>query len=538
MPGTWWRLPGPTRFLQKLVDALAKPPGLVGLMMPRPEPIGWLDAVRERLDEQASSQPILVDAAAGLRGRSPVRMLATSAGLETSGLRVISQFLDEDALADAVFIVTGAPVDDWQEWSLFLRTFRADRARVEQAGAPVILFAAAPAVPPAELRAALGGAPIRWSGVLSRLDTRLHVEALGGRVEDDLVARVAAETTVELAGWDRTLAEALTRLPIEQQLEPLDALMPHAAHYAGQTPCWGNGLVDYWDGRPHPSTLSLLAAGARTALAARMWSDQVAFVARYEAALWARMPYEKPYGERRQLYTDPYRLEFYDIRKLLDQALSYEENLLLGDCIMVRRSMAHNEPGDVGRIRRMSELWERLEPEFSAGSAGWEWPRCGQSLVMLIGPTCAGKSTYAEAHYDRSDIISSDAIRQEIFGSLDAAGDQSAVFERLRSQVRMRLAAGQRVVVDATHIRTADRLATARLAPPDIPVEYVVLDRPMPEKVATAGWRARRPRMLDEHAETFAANLRDILAGDGLANVRVISLLPAAEPEHLDRDAA
>jgi hypothetical protein len=95
------------------------------------------------------------------------------------------------------------------------------------------------------------------------------------------------------------------------------------------------------------------------------------------------------------------------------------------------------------------------------------------------------------------------------------------VFERLRSDVRMRLTSGRRAVIDATHIKAADRINNARLAPADIPVEYVVIDRPMEEKVATGGWRLERNGLLESHATTFAANIEAILARDGLPNVTV-----------------
>ncbi len=548
MPGSllrlgtsWWRLPGPDRFLQRVVAAANKPSGVVGLLLPSPEPEGWLEAVRERVDKQASSQPIAVDVSAGLRGRSPVRILAAAAGLETSGLRVIQQFVDEPALSDAVFVVHGGAAADWRDWSLFLRAFRADRARVERAGAPTIVFAIHPAVAPDDVRAALGGAPVRWSGVVSRLDTRLFVEAVGGRQDDDLVGRVAMETVVELAGWDRTMAEALTRLPIRDQLEPLAYLAEHAVSFAGLTPSWGNGLVDLWDGQPHVSSLALIAAGDKTTLDARLWSARVrvvfpflntvrmAFAARYEDALRARLPIVKTYNDRQFVYDDPYRLEIFDLKNTLEQLITHEEALLLDDCLKLRRAMAHADPGEAFRIVRVSERWEKLEPDFPAASTGWDWPRCGQSMVMLVGPSCAGKSTYAQAHYDPADIVSSDAIREEIFGSREAAGDQTPIFERLRSEVRTRLASGRRVVVDATHIKAADRLATARLMPADLPIEYVVLDRSHHEKVANAGWRAGRPGLLESHAAAFKANLNEILAGDGLPNVQVTALLPAPE---------
>lgn len=537
MPGreadSWWSLPGPARFLERAVAAANAEPGVVGLSLPRPAPLHWREAVTQRVDEQASSLPISVDAGSGLRGRSPVRVLAAAAGLETSGLRLISQFLDQPALADAVFIVHGALTVDWRQWSLFLRALRADRSRTDRAGAPTILFAIPPAIPPDEVRATFGGPPLRWMGVLSRLDTRLYAERIAGRRDDDLLGRVAMETVVEFAGWDRAMAEALTRLPLEDQLNPVPFLVEHAAALDGQTPCWENGLVDMWDGQPHVSTLALVAKRDEVAINARLWSARVravfpflntvrlAYVARYEALLRAALPIVKTYNDRQHVYDDPSRLELYDLKTVLEPSISRDEVLMLDDCLRLRRAMAHADPGDAYRIVRASERWERLEPDFPAASTGWDWPRCGQSMVVMVGPSGAGKSTYAQAHYDQLEIVSSDAIREEIFGRFDAQGDQAPVFERLRAEVRSRLAAGRRVVVDATHIKAADRLATARLAPADIPVEYVVLDRARDEKLATAGWRAGRPGLLEGHAATFEANLDAILASDGLPNVSV-----------------
>ncbi len=554
----WWSLPGPCRFLDRLVGAANASFGVLGLSLPRPAPPGWLEAVTRRVDEQASSMPTAVDVSAGLRGRSPVRILAAAAGLETSGLRLIPQFVDEPALIDAVFLVHGVPASDWRQWSLFLRSFRAERQRTDRAGAPVILFDVPPSVPPDDVRATLDAAPLRWMGVLSRLDTRLFIERLAGRQDDDLTARVAMETTVELASWDRTMAEALTRLPLKEQLDPLPFLADYAASLRGQTPCWENGLVDLWDGQPHVSTLALLAAGDQVALRARLWSARVraifpflnavrlAYAIKYGVQLRAALPITKTYNERQQIYDDPFKLELFDIKAILESVLSSEETLLLGDCLSLRRAMAHSDPGGTFRIIRMSERWERLEPDFPTASVGWDWPRCGQSLVMMVGPSGAGKSTYAADHYDGAEIVSSDAIRGDLFGGLDVLGDQGPVFERLRADVRQRLAVGRRVVVDATHIKTADRLSTARLAPADIPVEYVVIDRLMDEKVATAGWRAQRPSLLTTHAATFAANREAVLAGDGLPNVTVtvppldgrnVALQPTVAP-HDVRSAA
>ena len=183
--------------------------------------------------------------------------------------------------------------------------------------------------------------------------------------------------------------------------------------------------------------------------------------------------------------------------------------------------MAHVDPAEPWLTARASEQWEAMEHDFPHAAAGWDWPRCGQGLVLMVGPSGAGKSTYAAQSYDPADIVSSDAIRVELFGSEQAQGDQGPVFDRVRAEVRHRLSSGRSSVVDATHLNASDRLANARIAPADIPVDHVVIDRAMDEKVATAGWRLDKPGLLENHAKAFAADLEAIMGRDGLGNVRV-----------------
>jgi hypothetical protein len=460
--GGWWDLPGPAAFLDRAAGGVHGPGGVLGLALPRPPPAGWLGAVLRRIDAQASSMPIAADASAGLRGRSPVRLLAAAAGLETAGLRLTAQFLAEASLADAV---------------------RSGRAGGGEAGGPTIVLDVPPSIPPDDVRAALGALPLRWMGVMSRLDTRLFTERLGGRQEGGLAARVAAETVVELAGWDRTAAEALSGLSLQERLDPTPHLAVLAAGHGGVTPCWENGLVDTWDGHPHVSSLALAAAGDVAALAARLWSARVrvvfpflntvrlAFAHKYEAPLRAALPITKAYNTRQQVYDDPYGLELFDIGGILGLALPPAERRLLDDCLRLRRAMAHADPGQAASIVRASELWERLEPDFPAATAGWDWPRCGQSVVVLAGPQDGGWTGHAGGRYDRGEIVSHGAIR----AALSRPGAEAApavVAARVRAEVRARLAAGRHVVVDAAPAGEAGLLAAARLVPADIPVEY------------------------------------------------------------------
>ena len=83
--------------------------------------------------------------------------------------------------------------------------------------------------------------------------------------------------------------------------------------------------------------------------------------------------------------------------------------------------MAHMDPAAVEHLVGISRHWEDNSHRYLDDCHGWEWPRCGQKLVVLVGPSGAGKSTWAARNYDAGSIVSSDAIREHIFGSLDAA---------------------------------------------------------------------------------------------------------------------
>lgn len=160
-------------------------------------------------------------------------------------------------------------------------------------------------------------------------------------------------------------------------------------------------------------------------------------------------------------------------------------------------------------------------------------------LTILVGPSGAGKSTWlrqqclgANPYGIRTrHIISSDEIREDLCGDFRCQDKNDEVFAALHAQVKTRLRHGIPAVVDATNLRKKDRLAVAGLAPPDGMIRYIVLDRPMADKYRDGGWRNQvigadgQPfDLIAKHAQTFASQLKDILAGDRLPNVEVIDL--------------
>lgn len=149
-------------------------------------------------------------------------------------------------------------------------------------------------------------------------------------------------------------------------------------------------------------------------------------------------------------------------------------------------------------------------------------------LTLMIGPSGAGKSTWTAANADPESVISTDEIRRELFGCHRVQEGADKVFQVFRSRAQARLSAGKPVVLDATHLRRRDRFDSISLVPPGHPVRYVVVDRPLDEKLRDGGWRLESEHtkdgmgLIERHDQMFKSGLKDILAGDGLPNVRVL----------------
>ncbi|MBO0811439.1 MAG: polynucleotide kinase-phosphatase [Microlunatus sp.] len=112
-------------------------------------------------------------------------------------------------------------------------------------------------------------------------------------------------------------------------------------------------------------------------------------------------------------------------------------------------------------------------------------------LVVLVGISGSGKSTFARAHFRPTEVISSDFCRGLV---ADDENDQSATadaFDVLHYIVGTRLRRGLLTVVDATNVQRGARDSLIRLAKShDVLVDAVVID--VPQAVAIER-NAQRP---------------------------------------------
>ncbi|MFD7230278.1 polynucleotide kinase-phosphatase [Streptomyces sp. NPDC059881] len=148
------------------------------------------------------------------------------------------------------------------------------------------------------------------------------------------------------------------------------------------------------------------------------------------------------------------------------------------------------------------------------------------SLVVLIGATGSGKSTFARRHFKPTEVISSDFCRGLV---ADDENDQSAsadAFDVLHHIVGKRLAAGRLTVVDATSVQQESRRQLVQLARShDVLPIAIVLD--MPEEVcaernAARPERADMPRhVIQRHRRELRRSLRG-LEREGFRKVHVL----------------
>jgi protein phosphatase len=85
-------------------------------------------------------------------------------------------------------------------------------------------------------------------------------------------------------------------------------------------------------------------------------------------------------------------------------------------------------------------------------------------LVVLIGATGSGKSTFAATHFRGSEVISSDTCRALVS---DDANDQAVsadAFDLVGAIAEKRLKNRRLAVIDATNVRTADRRQWVEIA--------------------------------------------------------------------------
>ncbi|GGO38649.1 polynucleotide kinase-phosphatase [Streptomyces lasiicapitis] len=148
------------------------------------------------------------------------------------------------------------------------------------------------------------------------------------------------------------------------------------------------------------------------------------------------------------------------------------------------------------------------------------------SLVVLIGASGAGKSTFARRHFKPTEVLSSDFCRGLVADDENDQGASTDAFDVLHYIAGKRLAAGRRTVVDATSVQSDSRKQLVELARRhDVLPIAIVLDVPedvCAERNAARADRAGMPRrVIQRHQRELRRSLKH-LEREGFRKVHVL----------------
>lgn len=162
------------------------------------------------------------------------------------------------------------------------------------------------------------------------------------------------------------------------------------------------------------------------------------------------------------------------------------------------------------------------------------------SLVVLVGPAGAGKTTFARAHFRPTEILSSDAFRAML---ADDEADQRvnrAAFELLHLAAAGRLAGRRLTVIDATNVTHAARRALLDLARaarrPAIAIVFDLPEADCQERNRRRPGRAVDPAIVARQASQQRRALeRGALAAEGFAAIHLLRSPSEVDATRIER---
>ncbi len=160
------------------------------------------------------------------------------------------------------------------------------------------------------------------------------------------------------------------------------------------------------------------------------------------------------------------------------------------------------------------------------------------SLVVLIGASGAGKSSFARRHFKPTEVLSSDFCRGLVSDDENSQSATKDAFEVLHFVAAKRLAAGLLTVVDATNVQRESRAPLVALAREYhcLPVA-IVLDLPERlcyERNANRPDRTFGPHVIRAHTQQLRRSLHN-LKREGFRHVFVLSSVEEIEAATLER---
>jgi len=147
------------------------------------------------------------------------------------------------------------------------------------------------------------------------------------------------------------------------------------------------------------------------------------------------------------------------------------------------------------------------------------------SLVVLVGASGSGKSSFAKQHFAATEILSSDYCRALVSDDENNQACSSDAFDVLHYIAAKRMQLGKLTVIDATNVNPQDRTALVKLARANyfLPVA-IVLDMPWElchERNAQRPERQFGRHVVMRHSSVLRRGLRSLRKSEGFTQVHL-----------------
>ena len=148
-------------------------------------------------------------------------------------------------------------------------------------------------------------------------------------------------------------------------------------------------------------------------------------------------------------------------------------------------------------------------------------------LILLVGVPGSGKSTYAQKYLEKNKNtihLSSDKIREELWGNEATQGDNNEVFSLMQKRAVEALNNGHDVIYDATNVTRKDRSYIIDLCPKFVKIEAHIIWAPIETCIKRDAARERTvgKAVIDKMLKRF----QPVYYDEGIDEIKLV------RPEH------
>lgn len=383
MHTTWWSLPGPSAFVEDIIETVRTGINVV-VCLPDHIPENLRSTLRSSMDdgERLSFEAIDISSE---KGSDPLGVLFSRfvSHQRRRPSLTCEDLCREDAFAGKLVWIDGLANDSWPVWRAFIEEYsHACRSFgiIFRTKICIVLRGELALQPPKEdvcLR------NLVWRGRVSWYDIFLYTSiAFRDSTLPDLVKGTAISICSKLALWDPAVVDLLAQQEdTERIFAPNDILKEISLSrnwywnsQEGVKPCWHNGSLDLVDGytQVHSALLACLPDGRR--VMNRLWSAQVGVILPFveerrielveTLAPFLKVPFTTRFGETIKDVRD---LEIGHIELQLgssNEGFDWDLLRFIGKLREMRNALAHGEPVQLAALEsdELLEYRRILEP--------------------------------------------------------------------------------------------------------------------------------------------------------------------------------